>query len=293
MSTQKESMLSGLPIWSKLSFREKKQVKRIGMYLLLAIPLIQILFPLYWMIATSLQPVQTVTSTPVQYIPTQLTLDAYLNVFFQTSIPKYYLNSILVSAGVVILTTVAATFGGYGLTRLEISYKETFAKSILFGYMFPPILLSIPMYIFWREFGILNTYIGLILAETAVALPFALWLMWQFFQTVPMELEESAKMAGATRFRAFYEVALPVAKPGMIAISVFAYQVSWNAFTIPKVLMQEEARWPLTVGLYTLTQSHFVFWNQMMAASTLIILPSFVFVYYLQRHILQGFKISA
>jgi multiple sugar transport system permease protein len=263
------------------------------MYLLLAIPLIQILFPLYWMIATSLQPVQTVTSTPVQYVPTQFTLDAYLNVFFQTSIPKYYFNSIFISAGVVTLTTVAATFGGYGLTRLNISYKETFAKSILFGYMFPPILLSIPMYIFWREFGILNTYLGLILAETAVALPFALWLMWQFFQTVPMELEESAKMAGASRFRAFYEVALPVAKPGMIAISVFAYQVSWNAFTIPKVLMQEEARWPLTVGLYTLTQSHFIFWNQMMAASTLIILPSFVFVYYLQRHILQGFKISA
>lgn len=287
-----EKAATALPVWSDLTYRQRKRAKRIGLYILLAIPLIQILFPIYWMVATSIQPVQAVTSTPIHYIPQELAFEAYRAIFFETRIPLFYFNSIVVSLGVVLLTTVAATFGGYGLTRLDLSFKELFAKSILFGYMFPPILLSIPMYIFWREFGILNTYIGLILAETAVALPFSLWLMWQFFQTVPRALEESAQMAGASRFRAFYEIALPVAKPGMIAIAVFAYEVSWNAFTIPKVLMQDSSKWPLTIGVHTLTLQHHVFWNQIMAASTLIILPSFLFVYFLQRHILQGFKIS-
>jgi multiple sugar transport system permease protein len=156
--------------------------------------------------------------------------------------------------------------------------------------MFPPILLAIPMFLLWREIGVMDTYIGLILAETAISLPFSLWLMWKFFQTVPYSLEESAITAGASRFRAFYDVALPMSKPGMIAVAVFSYAVSWNAYTMPKVLMVTETKWPLTIGIHSLTQQQTVYWGQVMAASALVILPAFVFVYFLQKYLLRGFR---
>jgi multiple sugar transport system permease protein len=203
----------------------------------------------------------------------------------------FYANSLIISAGVVILTTTTATLGGYGLTRLDIPFKLVFARGILAGYMFPAIMLAIPMFVLWREVGMLNTYIGVILAETSIALPFSLWLMWKFFQTVPESLEESALMGGATRFHAFKDIALPMAKPGMIAVAIFAYAVSWNEFTMPLVIMTEQSKWPLTVGIQSFISGYSVLWNQVMAATTLMIIPSFIFVLFLQSYILRGFRV--
>ncbi|MFC6989703.1 carbohydrate ABC transporter permease [Haloplanus sp. GCM10025708] len=168
--------------------------------------------------------------------------------------------------------------------------KRTFARTILFGYMFPAILLAIPMFIFWRQLGWINSFIGLIFADTAVSLPFSLWLMWKFFQTVPYSLEESAYMNGATRFRAFYEIALPMAKPGMVAVAVFSYAIAWNEFTIPSVLMVSSDKWVLTIGLYSFTVQNSILWGQLMAASAMTIIPSFLFVFFLQKYLLRGFR---
>ena len=163
---------------------------------------------------------------------------------------------------------------------------------ILFGYMFPPILLSIPMFIFWRQIGIINSLPGVILAQTAIALPFSLWLMWQFFQTVPYSNEESARMSGATRFQAFRDISLPVAKPGIIAISLFAYAVAWNSYTIPLILLPDSTLWPLTIGIQSYQVQHQVLWGQIMAGSVLMLIPSFLFVFFLQKYLLRGFRLS-
>jgi multiple sugar transport system permease protein len=191
---------------------------------------------------------------------------------------------------VVSLTVAAATLGGYGLSRIDIPKKKFFAYGILFDHTFPSILLSIPLFIFWNELGIINSYIGIILAETAKTLPFSIWLMWKFFDAVPVSLEESAIMAGATRFRAFYEIALPRAKPGIVAIAILAFATSWDEFTIPKILAPSQDMWVLTVGLLSLTQQQTVLWGQMMAACSLILIPSFLFVFFLQEYLLTGLR---
>jgi multiple sugar transport system permease protein len=227
---------------------------------------------------------------PIPILPPELTLENFIDLFRNTQFTRYYINSTILSAGVVTITTILATLGGYGLTRMEIPYKKSFARGILFGYMFPPILLAIPMFILWRQLGILNTYLGVILAVTAISLPFGLWLMWKFFQTVPESLEESAKMSGATQFQAFYEIALPLATPGSIAVAVYSYAVAWNAYTIPRVLLSDEALWPLTVGIDTFTRQQNVLWGQIMGASALAIIPAFLFVYFLQKYLLRGFR---
>ncbi|WP_144906427.1 carbohydrate ABC transporter permease [Halobellus captivus] len=275
--------------WYQLPYQTRKKVYNWLLNLVLAVGLVIVLFPIYWMLATSFIPPEQLFSVPNPLVPTNATLESYVAVL-ETDVLLWYKNTVIFAAGVVTLTTVAATLGGYGLARLDIPYKKTFARVILFGYMFPPILLSIPMFIFWRQIGIINSLPGVILAQTATTLPFSLWLMWQFFQTVPYSYEESARVIGCSRFQAFYEVALPLAKPGMIAVSIFSFAIAWGAYTIPTILLTSNSKWVLTLGLYSFTQAESVLWGQIMAASTLLVLPTFFFVYYLQKYILRGFR---
>jgi len=262
--------------------------------LLTLLGVLAILLPLLWVLSTSLRSNAELYSTPIPLIPREFSLIQYERLFQPgyVSFLDYYVNSLIVSFGVVLTTTVIATLGGYGLTRLDIPYKRTFARVILFGYMFPPILLAIPMYVFWRQLGLINSYVGLTLAITATSLPFCLWLMWKFFQTVPISLEESAMMSGASRFRAFYEIALPIAKPGIIAVALFSFSIAWNAYTIPKIIMPDSDKWVLTVGIDTLTLADQVLWGEIMAASVLAIVPPILFVFFLQKYFLRGFRVT-
>lgn len=252
-----------------------------------------ILFPIYWTLLTSIVPERLTTQPFAPLIPTDLTLENYITIFFKTKFPRWLFNSLFVALGVVLMTTTAATLGGYGLTRIDIPYKQNIARVVLFGYMFPAILLGIPMYILWQRIGLLDSYFGLMLAETAITLPFSLWLMWKFFQSVPISLEESAQMAGATRFEAFYQIALPIAKPGMIAIMIFTFAISWGQYTLPRILIRDEDMWVLTVGLDSFVRGYTVQWPSVMAASIIMMIPPFVFIYTLQRYLLQGFDIRS
>jgi len=275
--------------WQNLPYQTREKVYNWLLNLLLACALVLLMFPVYWMLVSSVIPSTNLFTLPHPLLPPHPTLATYGTVF-HSKIMNWYKNSIIVAAGVVLISTVASTLAGYGLARIDIPFKKTFARVILFGYMFPPILLSIPMYILWRQAGMLNSMLGIILALTATTLPFSIWLMWQFFQTVPYSLEESALMGGSTRFQAFYDIALPLAKPGMIAVAIFAFAIAWSSFTVPSILLSDSSKYVLTLGLYSFTQSETVNWGQIMAASTLMVLPTFLFVYYLQKYILQGFR---
>lgn len=278
-----------IPGYRALSYPQRRRVKKALFYIGLLGALAIFLFPVFWMFNTAIRPPSDMFSKPVTLIPAGVTL-VHFEGLMEGHFPRWYFNSIIYALAVVVLTVSASTLGGYGLTRLNIPHKKKFATGIIFGYMFPPILLAIPMYIFWRQLNILNTYFGLVLALAAFQIPFALWLMWKFFQTVPYSLEESARMSGANRFRAAYDIALPMAKPGMIAVAVQAYAFSWNEFTVPKILVPEITRWPFTVGLFSFTQQNQILWGQMMMASALAVIPALVFVYFLEKYLLKGFQ---
>ncbi len=281
-------------IFGVLDFRTKRRLLNGILNLLTLLGVLAIVLPLVWVLSSALRPNPELYTRPAPYIPQEFTLVQFERLFQPGYVDfvTYYTNSLVVSAGVVFTTTVISTFGGYGLTRLDIPFKRTFARVILFGYMFPPILLAIPMFIFWRRLGLINSYVGLTLAITATSLPFCLWLMWKFFQTVPVSLEESARMSGASRFRAFYEIALPIAKPGIIAVALFSFSIAWNSYTIPKIIMPDSEKWVLTVGIDTLTLADQVLWGEIMAASVLAIVPPILFVVMLQKYFLQGFRVT-
>lgn len=246
-----------------------------------AVAVVAIVTPPYWMLNSSLSPFSLLRNIPAQWFPVQYTFEHYASVLFSSQYPRFYINSIILSLGVLVVVTTLSTLAGYGLTRFDFRQKRNFARMILFGYMFPPILLSIPMFVIWKDIGIHNTYIGAILAISATRLPLCIWIMWQFFQTVPYSLEESAQMAGASRFRAFYEIALPVSKPGVIAVATLAVQGGWNAFTIPKIILIDQKLWPITLGLQSFIKSSTILWPQIMAAVTMGMVPVLLFLYLL------------
>lgn len=277
----KSRILAVLATWSG-NARAKYAALRQVLNLLTVLALLFILFPIYWVWNTALHDLGDILNTPPQFLPINITLKNFENLIYQTDFVTFYVNSIILAGGVILLTTTLATLAGYGLTRLDIPYKRSFARTILFGYMFPPILLAIPMYIIWLEVGLINSRIGAIIAVTATGLPLTIWIMWQFFQSIPISLEESARMAGASRFRAFYEIALPNARPGIVAVATFSYAHAWTAYTIPKILLVRYEKWPLTVGIESFIQQSAIRWPEVMSSIAMALIPSFIFLYILR-----------
>lgn len=279
------------PIRTRMSYLTRRRLRSIGLYCVVGAVVFVVAFPLYWMLVSSIREPHTILTREPPLVSTDITIDHYrMLIFHSPFVDVYLVNSIVVAVGVVALTTTLATLGGYGLTRIDVPYKEVFTRGILFGYMFPSILLALPMYVFWREIGLINSYVGLILAETALALPFSLWLMWKYFRTVPRSLEESARIGGASRIRAFYDVALPMTKPGITAVAVFSFAISWTEFTMPKVLASDPDMYVITVGLESFVLQHNVSWGQTMAASVVTLIPALLFVAILQRYLIRGFR---
>lgn len=276
-----DSFLSKFTPWSD-SAQTRYAVLRQVLNLLTVLVALFILLPVYWVWNTSLHDIGDMYDRPTAFLPTDITLRNFEVLFTQTDFVTFYINSIILAGGVITLTTVLSTLAGYGLTRLDIPHKRTFARTILFGYMFPPILLAIPMYIIWQGVGLLNSRIGAIIAVTATGLPITIWIMWQFFQSIPISLEESARMAGASRFRAFYEIALPNARPGIIAIATFSYAHAWTAYTIPKILLVGYEQWPLTVGIESFIRQSAIRWPMVMSSIAMALIPSFLFLYILR-----------
>lgn len=275
-----------------VSYENREKIIRYALNASVAVSALVILIPIYWTFKTAFTPQSLLFSDPQPVLPTEVTLKHIVSLINDPQFRTFFLNTILMSSGVVILTIITATLGGYGLTRFDFPYKQNFARIILFGYMFPGILLAIPMYILWSRLGLINNLISATVALTAITIPFSLWLMWNFFQTIPLSLEESARMAGATRIEAFYQVALPMAKPGIAAIAVFSFAIAWGAFTIPTILLIDNTNWLLTQGLDFYINQHSTLWGEVMAICALMMIPPFLFVFFLQRALLRGFRVT-
>lgn len=249
-------------------------------------------FPTYMMLKASIQPELELFGNVFNPITTNPTAANFLDLFTQTDFWTYYWNSIVAAFGTMIISAVSATLAGYSLTRFSFPGKKRMAQSVLFSYMFPPLLLALPMFMIWRDINMLNSYPGIILAHTAHALPFDIWLMWKFFQTVPISYEESAWVYGAGRLRAMRDVAIPMALPGIIAVSIFSFAISWSDFTFANLLLTDEAMKTLPIGMLGFIEQQAVHWGLIMSASVMMAIPAFLLVFFLQSYLLRGFSVG-
>jgi len=245
-------------------------------------------FPLFWMLSTSLKPSAEIFATPPRLVPAHPTLENFVRLFSDTSFLTFFRNSALVSLATVALTLGVSAPGAYGLTRFSFAGREKVAGLILTTYMFAPVMIIIPFYILVKQLGIVNTRLALVLSYTTFCLPFCLWLLRAFFESIPLELEEAALVDGAGRGRAVWHVVLPLALPGLIAAAIFTFILAYNDFLFALVLITSEELKTLPVGVNDLFNATIVDWGMIMAAGVIITVPAVLFFAAVQRYLVQG-----
>jgi len=245
-------------------------------------------FPFAWMIATALKPSQEIFVTPPTLIPGTVTLANVERLFAETRFATYLVNSVLVASATVCLTLALAAPAAYALTRFRFRGRETIAGAVLFTYMFAPIMIIIPFYVMMRALGLANTHFGLVLAYTGLCLPFALWLLRTFFQTIPLELEEAALTDGATRPQAVRYVILPLARPGLVATGTFTFILAWNDYIFARILLAADELKTLPIGIADLYNASVVDWGMIMSSGMLVLAPVLAVFLVIEKYLVAG-----
>ena len=277
-------------LWATIRGAELYSVQRIAVYVVVGLAIIFFGFPIYWMFLSSFKSLGAVTDFPPTFFPENFSFGSYVRLL-EAGYTTWLVNSLIVAIGIVILSTFLSTLAGYALTRYRIPYKKWIAAAFIFGYMFPPITLGIPYFIVFLKLGLINELLAIIIASTAITLPFSTWLMWQFFQTVPISLEEAAWANGASRIRGVFEIAIPSAIPGIVAVAIYSFAIGWNNFLFPFLFLQTNE--VLTTGIYSFLQGTQIFWGSLMAASAAMSVPPLLLVLFLNRYIMEGFAIRS
>jgi ABC-type glycerol-3-phosphate transport system permease component len=245
-------------------------------------------FPFAWMITTAFKASHEIFVTPPAFLPSTYTLDNLAHLFQQTRFATYLANSVLVASSAMLLTLAVAIPGAYGLTRYRWRGRNAISATILFTYMFAPIMIIIPFYVLMRSLELVNTRLGLVLAYTAFCLPFALWLLRTFFQSIPLELEEAAMTDGASRAQTVLRVVLPLALPGVVATGTFTFILAWNDYIFARVLLSADELKTLPVGIADLYNASVVDWGMIMSAGMLVLIPVLVVFLIVQRYLVAG-----
>jgi ABC-type glycerol-3-phosphate transport system permease component len=250
-------------------------------------------FPLLWMVLTSIKPDREILTAVPTFWTSDPTLGAYERLFSQTKFLTYFRNSIMVAGGATLLTVLVGTLAAYGITRFQFRGREFIAGVMLFTYMFAPIMIVVPFYILMRQAGLTNSHLGLILAYTTFSLPFSMWLLRSFFQSIPLELEEAAMIDGCSRPQAVMRIIVPLALPGVIAVSIFTFIVAWNDYLFARVLIGADNLKTLPVGIQDLYESTITDWGMVMAAGVMITIPALIFFLAVQRYLIAGWGAGA
>ncbi|MFQ5828221.1 MAG: carbohydrate ABC transporter permease [Candidatus Methylomirabilia bacterium] len=245
-------------------------------------------FPFVWMLSTAFKPLDEIFVFPPRLLPEQFTGANLARLFEQTRFLTYFRNSVVVSLATVLVTLTLASAGGYGLTRFRFFGREQIAGMILFTYMFAPIMIIIPFYVLVKTAGIANTHVALVLAYTTFCLPFSLWLMRTFFQSIPLELEQAALIDGASLPQAVVHVILPLALPGLIATGIFTFILAWNDYIFVRILITSDELKTLSVGIADLYNATVIDWGMIMSGGMLITIPALAFFVVVQRHLVAG-----
>lgn len=249
-------------------------------------------YPLFWMLLSSIKQNADIFRTPPALMPRLAPTLAHFRSLLETTNYLLYLrNSVVIALSATLLTVVLAVPAAYALTRYGFPGKRQMAWLLLLLYLFPPIMLIIPLFVLFTRLGLSNTLTGLVVGHTTFTLPFALWLLWAFFRTIPLTLEEAAWMDGASRARAMRDVVLPLSVPGIACVAIFTFVVSWSDYFFAFAFVTEEEIKTITLGAYALIDIEAAEWGRVLAAGVLIAFPPLLGLFFIQRYLMKGFGV--
>ena len=249
-----------------------------------------IFFPVFWMVSTAFKPPEAAADIPPDWIPKTVTWSNFANLLKDRSgFLTFTKNSMIVCTGTTIVCIVCASLTGYGLSRLRFKGRTAVMISILSTQMFPLSLILIPMYMLFRNLRLIDTYTGLIIAFTTFGLPFSIWMMKGFFDTVPKELEEAAFIDGCGPFRVLWQIVMPLVAPGIVCIGFYSFLQGWNNLLFPLTLTTRLSMRTIPPGfILTYVGEYEYYWTDMMAASTAVTIPVVLLFIFLQKYYIAG-----
>ena len=250
------------------------------------------IFPLYTVVVSSLKPLGDVRGE-FHWIPTTLTLQPYADIWKTIPLAHYFVNSLIVAVAATVCSVTLAIFAAYAISRHRFRGRTAFNITVLSTQMFPGILFLLPLFVIFvnieRSFGITlyGTYLGLIITYLTFSLPFSIWMLVGYFNSIPRELEEAAMTEGATPLQALFKILIPVSMPGIAAVAIYAFITAWGEVLFASVLTTDDTR-TLAIGLRNYSSQTNVYWNQLMAAAIVVSAPVVIAFLAAQKWIVRG-----
>ena len=245
-------------------------------------------FPLVWVLLCSVKSSGELTSNPTRFFPKHFTLENFTHVIQDLGFAKNIGNSLIIAIITTGIAIVISSMAAYGIVRFFPKLGSIMSKVLVATYMFPPILLAIPYSMVMAKLGLVNTRIGLIIVYLSFSVPYAVWMLVGFFKTVPLGIEEAAKVDGANKFQTFIQIVLPLVMPGIVATAIYTFINAWNEFMFGYIFISTDQYRTLTPAIMLFKGVNTVDWGGLMAGSVVAVIPVTLIFLFLQRYFLAG-----
>lgn len=261
--------------------------------LLMAVVAAFALFPFLVVAGTSLKTLGEVFQSPATLVPRLFAWQNYVDIFVRIPMTRHLVNSLIIAVGTTVLNIAVATPAAYAMARIRFRGRGAFGLGILVMQMFSPVIVLIPLFKVMKSLHLLDTYSGLILVNTAVTLPFSIWILAGFFRRIPEELEDAAMIDGLSRTGMLFRIALPLTGPGLATTAIFAFVTAWNEFIFALVLVSRRDMQPITMALYSWEKNNVVEWNLLMATAVVATIPTVLLFLLVRKRLTAGLMSGA
>lgn len=284
---EKAVLLNGKEIEMRRS--NHKNGKKIGNYLLIIFSVVILAFPLYWMAVTALTERSALLEN-ISVIPqfANTTIENFITIINNYPILKWFGNSLFVTVFSTILAIIVSTMAAYSMSRFKYRSTNFLGFFLLVVRMLPETLLVVPLYMMFANFKLINNYASLIISNITFIIPFATWMMKGYFDSIPMTLEEAARIDGCNRIQAVRKVIVPLVTPGIAATATYSGILGWSEFLFARTFITQPEKWTITVGLSSLKGEYVIIWGEIMAAAVISVIPIALIFIFLEKYMVAG-----
>lgn len=273
-----------------LTYHGRKRLALTASQAVLTLIALVMLLPMLWMAFTSFKGDSDIFTTKPLAWPDELTVQHYANLFSRFHFASSFLNSTIISGVTVLVSVVLGGLAAYGLARYPWRGSGATLGFLLVARMVTPSALVVPLYVIMQAFGLLNSVTGVIVGVTVLNLPFVIWILKPFFETVPREVEEAAELDGLSPFAVFFRIVMPLARPGIMTAVLYSFLAGWTDLLFPMTFITDADVMPLTSSLLQMQTGYKIYWGELMAGGIMLTLPPVILCFALQRNLLSGLR---
>lgn len=276
-------------------YRAPSLIDRIVLGGCLVLTLLFALFPFYWMFVTSIVPPGELYSLPPSFVPTEVTLDHFVSLLTAETVPfaRYFINSVVVATVSSAAAVLISIFGAYSFARLDYPGRAFMSRGVLVSYMIAGILMVVPIYQIIVWLGLVDTLTALILTHFIFTIPLGLYLLGNYFRSIPFEIEEAAMIDGYSRPEILARVTIPMSMPAIIAVFLYSFLLSWNEYLYAVVFLHSAENFTLPIGIEFLQHEFEFVWGEVMAASLITTIPVVIIFLYLEKYMIEGLTLGS